>query len=103
MPTPSPNRCPPRTGPELRVLILGTGPVAAPPQIPCNGGSVAVTSCDAFSRLYREVAKATEFRPPHGFPEKLGRSEGLMANLMIHGGSKRMRADTDGWMNGGFL
>ena len=62
-----------RTGPELRVLILGTGPVAAQPHFQCpHGGSISTTSCDAFSRLYRELAKESQFRPPYGFPEKLG-------------------------------
>ncbi|CAL1164296.1 unnamed protein product [Cladocopium goreaui] len=58
------------TGPELRVLILGTGPVAAQPHFQCpHGGSISTTSCDAFSRLYRELAKESQFRPPYGFPE----------------------------------
>ncbi|CAJ1461356.1 unnamed protein product [Effrenium voratum] len=54
---------------ELRMLILGTGPVAAERTFRCGELQGSVTSCDAFSRLYRRLAQETEFRPPHGIPE----------------------------------
>lgn len=41
--------------PEIRVLILGTGPVAASRSHRCQQGTVSITSCDAFSRLYRQA------------------------------------------------
>ncbi|CAK9087690.1 unnamed protein product, partial [Durusdinium trenchii] len=56
---------------QVRVLILGTGPVAAQREFRCKDGVISTVSCDAFSRLYRQLAKETGFQPPHGFPEKL--------------------------------
>ncbi|CAK9084227.1 Phosphopyruvate hydratase [Durusdinium trenchii] len=54
---------------QVRVLILGTGPVAAQREFRCKDGVISTVSCDAFSRLYRQLAKETGFQPPHGFPE----------------------------------
>ena len=58
---------------EIRVLVLGSGPVAATRRFTCAYGAVGETvSCDAFARLYRQLAFETGFTPPEGFPEKLG-------------------------------
>ena len=53
------------------MLVLGSGPVAATRRFPCAGGHGETVSCDAFARLYRQLAFETGFWPPEGFPECL--------------------------------
>ena len=68
---------------RIRVLVLGSGPIAATRRFECAHGSIETVSCDAFSRLYRQIALETDFHPPEGFPESLASSWSLCCYLLL--------------------
>ena len=76
----------------IRVLVLGSGPVAATRTFMCPYGAVGeAISCDAFSRLYRQLAAETGFTPPDGFPESLGVDRHVAAAGLPTNGLPRAR------------